>query len=79
LAHSALSTQHVTLLIMSGTVEDVRDENYKEFTEAPASIVAYGLATCEPCKTYDPILEQIAVTLSRPTPPRTSFPMASCS
>jgi thiol-disulfide isomerase/thioredoxin len=41
-------------------VEDVRDENYKEFTDAPASIVAYGLATCEPCKTYDPILEETA-------------------
>jgi len=47
---------------MTGTVQDVRDENYKEFTDASASIVAYGLATCEPCKTYDPILEQIAVT-----------------
>jgi hypothetical protein len=47
---------------MAGIVEDVRDENYKEFTEAHASIIAYGLATCEPCKTYDPILEQIAVT-----------------
>ena len=45
---------------MTGIVEDVRDENYKEFTDAPASIVAYGLATCEPCKTYDPILEAIA-------------------
>ncbi len=45
---------------MSGTVEDVRDENYKEFTDAPASIVSYGLATCEPCKTYDPILEETA-------------------
>ena len=47
---------------MPGTVEDVRDENYKEFTDASAAIVAYGLATCEPCKTYDPILEQIAAT-----------------
>ena len=45
---------------MAGTVEDVRDENYKEFTDAPASIVAYGLATCEPCKIYDPILEETA-------------------
>ncbi len=43
-----------------GTVEDVRDENYKEFTDAPAAIVAYGLATCEPCKAYDPILEETA-------------------
>jgi thiol-disulfide isomerase/thioredoxin len=45
---------------MPGIVEDVRDENYKEFTDAPASIVAYGLAACEPCKTYDPILEETA-------------------
>ena len=45
---------------MSGIVEDVRDENYKEFTDAPAAVVAYGLATCEPCKTYDPILENTA-------------------
>ncbi|MDH4185594.1 MAG: thioredoxin family protein [Nitrospira sp.] len=45
---------------MSGTVEDVRDENYKEFTDAPASIVAYGLATCEPCNAYDPILAETA-------------------
>ncbi len=45
---------------MSGIVEDVSDTNYKEFTDAPASIVAYGLATCEPCKTYDPILEETA-------------------
>src|SRR4026209_2958297 len=48
---------------MPGTVEDVRDENYKEFTGAPASIVAYGLADCEPCKAYDPILEETAATL----------------
>ena len=45
---------------MPGIVEDVRDENYKEFTDAPASIVAYGLATCEPCIAYDPILEETA-------------------
>lgn len=42
------------------TVLDVRDENYKEFTDSPAAIVAYGLATCEPCKQYDPILEETA-------------------
>ena len=46
--------------VMAGTVEDVRDENYQEFTGASASIVAYGLATCEPCKIYDPILEEVA-------------------
>ena len=45
---------------MPGIVEDVRDENYKEFTGAPASIVAYGLATCEPCLAYDPILVETA-------------------
>jgi thiol-disulfide isomerase/thioredoxin len=45
---------------MSGTVEDVRDENYKEFTGAHASIVAYCLATCEPCMAYDPILIETA-------------------
>ena len=45
---------------MTGTVQDVRDENYKEFTESAGAVVAYGLATCEPCKQYDPILEETA-------------------
>lgn len=45
---------------MASTVEDVRDENYTEFTGAPAAIVVYGLAACEPCKTYDLILEDTA-------------------
>ena len=45
---------------MTGTVQDVRDENYKEFTDSTGAVVAYGLATCEPCKQYDPILEEIA-------------------
>ncbi len=45
---------------MAGIVEDVSDANYKDFTEAPAAIVAYGLATCEPCKEYDPVLEEIS-------------------
>jgi thiol-disulfide isomerase/thioredoxin len=45
---------------MSGIVLDVSDANYQEFTHAPAAIVAYGLATCEPCKAYDPILEGVA-------------------
>jgi len=45
---------------MSGTVENVNDENYAEFTQAPAAVVAYGIATCEPCKAYDPILEASA-------------------
>lgn len=42
------------------TVLDVSDANYKEFTDSRAAIVAYGLATCEPCKQYDPILEATA-------------------
>ena len=45
---------------MSGTVLDVSDANYKEFTDAPASVVSYGLGSCEPCKLYDPILEETA-------------------
>ena len=45
---------------MSGTIEDISDTNYKEITESPGAVVAYGLATCEPCKTYDPILEATA-------------------
>jgi hypothetical protein len=45
---------------MSGIVEDVHDANYKEFTESSGAVVAYGLATCEPCKTYDPILQDTA-------------------
>ena len=45
---------------MTGIVQDVRDENYKEFTDSDGAVVAYGLATCEPCKQYDPILEETA-------------------
>ncbi len=45
---------------MGGTVEDVSDANYKEFTDAPAAVVAYGIASCEPCSAYDPILEESA-------------------
>jgi thioredoxin reductase (NADPH) len=45
---------------MPGTVEDVSDANYKEFTHSAGAVVAYGLATCEPCKIYDPILEDTA-------------------
>ncbi|MCP9471892.1 MAG: thioredoxin family protein [Nitrospira sp.] len=41
-------------------VLDVSDENYKEFTDSSGAVVAYGLATCEPCQAYDPILEGIA-------------------
>lgn len=45
---------------MSGIVEDVSDANYQEFTESSGAVVAYGLATCEPCKIYDPVLEETA-------------------
>ena len=45
---------------MGGTVLDVNDANYKEFTDSTAAIVAYGLATCEPCNQYDPILAETA-------------------
>ena len=45
---------------MSGTVEDVRDENYQQFVQAPAAVVAYGIAACEPCAAYDPILAETA-------------------
>jgi len=41
-------------------VLDVSDANYKEFTDSAGAVVAYGLATCEPCKAYDPILEATA-------------------
>jgi len=41
-------------------VLDVSDANYKEFTGSAGAVVAYGLATCEPCKAYDPILEETA-------------------
>src|SRR5579884_3821700 len=47
---------------MAGTVEDVSDENYGEFKKAPAAVVAYGIASCQPCNEYDPILEKIAST-----------------
>ena len=45
---------------MAGIVHDVSDANYKECTDSSGAVVAYGLATCEPCKTYDPILEDTA-------------------
>ncbi len=48
---------------MAGTVENVTDENYEEITGAQATVVAYGIATCEPCAAYDPILEAVARTL----------------
>jgi thiol-disulfide isomerase/thioredoxin len=45
---------------MSGTVEDVQDANYDEFIGAPASVVAYGIASCDPCTAYDPVLQETA-------------------
>ncbi len=45
---------------MSGIVENVNDENYADFTQASAAVVAYGIAACEPCMAYDPILEASA-------------------
>ena len=45
-------------------VEDVNDENYERFTQAAAAVVAYGIATCEPCKEYDPILVEAAKQFS---------------
>lgn len=50
---------------MAGTVEDISDANYKEFTDAPAAVVAYGIASCEPCTQYDPILEEAAAKFSQ--------------
>ncbi len=50
---------------MNGTVDDVSDANYHEFTEAQAAVVAYGIASCEPCQEYDPILEDTASRFSR--------------
>jgi thiol-disulfide isomerase/thioredoxin len=46
---------------MAGIVEDVSDENYAGFVKAPASVVVYGIASCEPCNAYDPILAEVAV------------------
>lgn len=45
---------------MSGTLEEVSDTNYEDFRQAPAAVVAYGIASCEPCNAYDPVLEQTA-------------------
>ena len=55
-----LSLRYSALGTHMGTVEDVSDQNYAQFTDAPAALVAYGLATCEPCNQYDPILEETA-------------------
>ncbi len=45
---------------MAGFVEDVSDQNYEELTQAPAALVAYGIASCEPCAAYDPVLKAVA-------------------
>jgi thiol-disulfide isomerase/thioredoxin len=45
---------------MGGTVEDVSDANYEDLKQAAAAVVAYGIASCEPCNAYDPILEETA-------------------
>jgi len=45
---------------VSGALEDVHDANYEEFTQAPAVVVAYGIASCEPCAAYDPVLQETA-------------------
>ena len=40
-------------------MEDVSDANDEEFMRAPAAVVAFGIASCEPCDEYDPDLESI--------------------
>lgn len=45
---------------MGGLVEDISDANYEEFVQAPAAVVAYGIASCEPCTAYDPVLGEVA-------------------
>ncbi len=45
---------------MAGTVEDVTDENYEAFTHDRATVVVYGIAFCEPCAAYDPIVASVA-------------------
>ena len=50
---------------MAGVVEDVSDENYEGFIQAQAAVIAYGIASCDPCQAYDPILEDIAARYSQ--------------
>ncbi len=45
---------------MAGIVEDVTDENYEAFKNAHATVVVYGIASCEPCTAYDPIVSGVA-------------------
>lgn len=49
---------------MSGSLEDVHDGNYEDFVQSPAAVVAYGIASCEPCEAYDPILKETAARFS---------------
>lgn len=51
------------MLAVGGIVENVTDENYKELTESSATVVAYGIASCEPCAAYDPVLAGVAEKL----------------
>lgn len=48
---------------MGGSVENVTDENYEEVTASSAAVVAYGIASCEPCAAYDPVLAGVAEKL----------------
>lgn len=48
---------------MARTVEDVTNDNYEELKGAQATVVAYGIASCEPCAAYDPILAKVAQKL----------------
>jgi len=45
---------------MAGEVEEISDENYAGVIQSPAAVVAYGIASCEPCLAYDPVLMRIA-------------------
>ncbi len=45
---------------MTGSVEDVTDDNYEALKNAQATVVAYGIASCEPCTAYDPVLAAAA-------------------
>jgi hypothetical protein len=50
---------------MGGMVEEVSDANYEEFKQAPAAVIAYGIASCEPCQEYDPVLAAAAARFPR--------------
>lgn len=46
-------------------VEDISDDNYDEVIQSPAAIIAYGIASCDPCAAYDPILASVAASFPR--------------